>query len=192
MIKKQSNRRSNMAPFQTIKASREALAWRSVWNCPGSSLTPWSWFLHCNQHQQWFTVWGKAGPRRHSFITYCDSPNPPTAPLLFWHLGQVYWRRQWARISSRPASRFTVCNLRGGHISIVNQTKQRLCQRCKHAELNLPQFTARSPSANSGRARNQVSAQLQHLLSMQNSESGYHLRRTTSRTVSTVSPLQRV
>ena len=33
-------------------------------------------------------------------------------------------------------------------ISIVNQTKQRLCQRCKHRELNLLQFTARSSSAN--------------------------------------------
>lgn len=74
--------------------------------------------------------------------------NPISFFLSFWHLEQVYWERQIPCISLCAVCQCSVCDLRGVYISIVNQTKQRLCQWCKHRELNLPQFTARSSPAN--------------------------------------------
>ena len=68
--------------------------------------------------------------------------------FLFWHLEQVYLERQISCISLCAVLQCSVCNLRGVSISIVNQTKQSLCQWCKHRELNLLQFTTRSSSAN--------------------------------------------
>lgn len=74
--------------------------------------------------------------------------NPTLFFLSFWHLEQVYWERQIPCVCVCGVFQCSVCNLRGVYISIVNQTKQRLCQWCKHRELNLLQFTTRSSSAN--------------------------------------------
>lgn len=88
-------------------------------------------------------------------------------------------------------SQCSVCDLRGVYISIVNQTKQRLCQWCKHRELKLLQFTARSSWAN---------LNVQEIKSLLNYSICFPRGTTRAnviynwrffKTVSTVSPLQR-
>lgn len=66
-------------------------------------------------------------------------------PVILTHKASILIEVEVAR---QFVCSVSMCNLRGVYISIVNQTKQRLCQQCKHRELNLLQFTARSSSAN--------------------------------------------